>query len=629
MARISESPHTVRFGVYELNLQSAQLKKHGLRIKLQRQPAQILVLLVTKPGEVVTREQLRAHLWREDTFVDFDHGLNNAINRIRDVLCDSPSEPHFIETIPRTGYRFIGKLEEVREVLAFPSTVTRIRPEAEASKGVVTRPLRLGRMAAFATVLGLTLGMGGGMSKASRQAIHSLVVLPFENLSGDASQDYFADGMTDSLITDLARLGSFDVISRTSAMHYKGVRTTLPEIARELNVDAVIEGGVVRSGGRVRISAQLIEASSDRHLWAHAYDRDAKEVLSLQREVVQSIVQEIQAKLAGQESERVAPRPTSNMEAYEAFLKGQFFARQPDGPESDRGWEYLKQATALDPNFALAHAALADAYSWDDDTLENSRQEAEKALSLDDTLAGAHTALAWVKNRADWDFQGAEKEYRRALDLNPRYAEAHEGFGYFLADQGRLSEAFAELEAARHLDPISPKLNILYGLVLYCDHRYDEALTKFQKALELAPGSVAAQRHIFRVYEQKGDFESAINMYTAAAPWWGEDPSKAVTHAEELRKAYADLGASGYWRKRLEIETRTGKEHDKFRVSLMYVHLGQADHALDLLEQLYKEHNSGLPMWLRSDPQYDAIRREPRYQTLLRKMGLRSDNTEQ
>ena len=398
--------------------------------------------------------------------------------------------------------------------------------------------------------------MSGGIAKTLRPSVRSLVVLPFENLSGDPSQDYFADGMTDALITDLARTGSLQVISRTSATHYKGSHQSLPEIARELNVDAVVEGGVMRSGGRVRISAQLIQAASDRHLWARAYERDAREVLSLQREVAQSIVSEIRAKMAAPGNTGGSGRETANSEAYEAYLKGKFFTHQPGTPDFERGIGYLRQATQLDPNFALAHAALADSYGWDGPSLEDARREAETALAMDETLAEGHTALAWVKFRADWDFAGAESEYRRALELNPRYVEAREAFGLFLAYQGRLPEAFAELEAARHLDPISSKLNMLYGLALYCDRRYDEALEKFQKALELAPGAANIQRHMFRAYEQKGDLRSAIQIFPEAAEWWGESHENAVRQAEELRKSYEKSGASGYWQKRVEIETR-------------------------------------------------------------------------
>ncbi len=640
MAELPQSARKACFGAYELDLRSGQLKKHGLRLKLQRQPAQILVLLVSQPGEVVTREQLRNYLWQEDTFVDFDHGLNNAINRIRELLCDSATTPRFIETIPKTGYRFIGEVEEVgvSNPKPLPAQVVSLADVKvggpllnsgasvmrgdEAQTGTIGR---FGRGAALAVVLSLTLGMSGGIAKTSQPSVRSLVVLPFENLSGDPAQDYFADGMTDALITDLARTGSLQVISRTSAMHYKGSHQPLPEIARELKVDAVVEGGVMRSGGRVRISAQLIQGASDQNLWARAYERDARDVLPLQREVAQSIVTEIRAKIAAPGNTGGSGRETGNSEAYEAYLKGKFFTHQPGTPDFERGIGYLRQATQLDPNFALAHAALADSYGWDGPSLENARQEAETALAMDETMAEGHTALAWVKFRADWDFAGAESEYRRALEFNPGYVEAREAFGLFLAYEGRLPEAFAELEAARHLDPISSKLNMLYGLALYCDHRYDEALEKFQKALELAPGAPNVQRHMLRAYEQKGELRSAIEMFPEAAEWWGESYENAVRQAEELRKSYEKSGASGYWKKRVEIETRNHVEFDKFRLSLMYVHLGEHERALTLLEQLYREHSDALPMWLKSDPQYDPIRSEPRYQALLQEMGFPPD----
>jgi TolB-like protein/Tfp pilus assembly protein PilF len=484
---------------------------------------------------------------------------------------------------------------------------------------------RLGRLIVLTIVLTLTLGMSGGTAKKALQPIQSVLVLPFENLSGDPSQDYLADGLTDTLINDLGKMGALQVIARTSALHCKNSQKSLLDIARELNVGALVKAGVVRSKGKIRISVQLIRATSDRHPWARTYDRDARELQSLQREVAENIVTEIQSKMPSPGNPGSAGRETPNSEAYEAYLKGKFFTHQPGTPDFKRGIGYLKQATQLDPNFALAHAALADSYGWVESRLEDSRREAQTALAMDETLAEGHAALAWVKFRVDWDFADAETEYRRAVELNPRYVDAREAFGLFLAYQRRLPEAFTELEAARRLDPISSKLNMLYGLALYCDRRYDEALKEFQKALELAPGDTNIQRHMFRTYEQKGDLTNAIQLFTQAAEWWGESQENALHETEELRKAYSKSGTRGYWQQRLEIETRNQSKFDKFRVSILYVHVGEHDRALTLLEKLVGERSSALPMWLKSDPQYDPIRTEPRYQALLRKIGFPAD----
>jgi TolB-like protein/Tfp pilus assembly protein PilF len=479
---------------------------------------------------------------------------------------------------------------------------------------------------ALTIVLTVTLSLNGGIAnKTSRPPVQSVAVLPFENLSGDPSQDYLADGMTDALIGDLAGIGSLQVIARTSVMHYKNSHQPLLEIARGLNVDALVKAGVVRSGGRIRISAQLIRVSSDRARWARAYDRDVRELLPLQKEVAEGIAAEIQSKMPDPGSNGGNGRETPNSEAYDAYLKGKFLTHQPGSPDFKRGIGYLKKATELDPNFALAHAALADSYGWVGSSLGDARREAQTALAMDETLAEGHAALAWVKFRADWDFADAEKEYRRALELNPGYVEAREAFGLFLAYQRRLPDAFAELDAARHLDPTSSKLSMLYGLSLYCDRRYDEASKEFRKALELAPGDANIQRHMFRTYEQKGDLPSAIQLFPQAAEWWGESHEDSLRHGEELRQAYAKSSAPGYWHKRLEIESQNRSEFDKFRVSILYVHVGEHERALTLLEQLYGERSSALPMWLKSDPQYDPIRNEPRYQTLLRKIGFPPD----
>jgi len=626
---MTEERHKVRFGPFELDTQTGQLCKHDLPVKLHRQPAQILVMLVTRAGQVVTREQLRAHLWNDDTFVDFDHGLNNAINRLREVLADSATRPRYIETIPKTGYRFVAKTEETPSVpplstKAFPSAESVVQCGSPGSAAVI--PQRNGKLAwwrspAAVTLLALTLGMGGGITRSPQDPIRSLVVLPFENLSADPSQEYFSDGLTDALITELAGTSSLRVISRTSAMHYKRSRQTLPEIAHELNVDAAVEGTVLRADNRVRITAQLVRADGDRHLWSRRYDRDLSEILSLQQEVAQNIVQEVQAKVGSQMNPNAGATRTVVPAAYEAYLKGVYFSRQTF-PGGEKAAEFFEEAVALDPKYGQAHAALAEIYTWNGGSLEKARHEAELAVALDENLSSAHAALAWVKNRADWDFEGAESEYRRALELSPGNVEARQAYGYFLACQGRIAEAFAQMEAARQLDPISPKMNMLYGLVLFDDHRYGEALGKFNRVLELDPESVNTFRHMMRTYEQMEDFTQAINLYRRAASWFGETESVAGEHAKDLQRAYEKGGARGYWERRLFIETHQDRDaFSEFRVAEIETHLGNRDHALDLLEHLCEERDSALVMWLKG-PQFDPIRREKRYQSLLAKIGF-------
>jgi len=322
----TQAPAVSRFGTFEINLQSGELRKDGMRLRLSGQPFQVLAVLVERAGEVVTREELRSKLWAADTFVDFDHGLNNAVARIREVLDDSSETPRYVETVPRRGYRFIAPLN----VAPFPrgsAIVDATKPPSDS--GRVSRPhrLRLWPLFAGATfVVAMVMGWTWRMPMASilhlrTPIIHSLAVLPLENLSADASQEYFADGMTDALITDLAQIGTLRVVSRTSVMRYKASRKALPDIARELGVDCIVEGTVMRSGGRVRITSQLIYAPSDQHLWAHSYERDISDVVSLQGEVAQAIAGEVRAAISPKQRARFSAEATVHLKAYEAYLK--------------------------------------------------------------------------------------------------------------------------------------------------------------------------------------------------------------------------------------------------------------------------------------------------------------------
>src|SRR5713101_498050 len=310
----SPSSPRVRFGAFELNLQSGELFKHGRRIKLQTQSFLILASLLERPGEVLTRDELCQRLWPSDVFVDFEVGLNAAINRLRDVLDDSPEKPRFIETLPRRGYRFIAPLQQ--------ESLERIPPR-----------------------------------------VRSLAVLPLENLTGDAAQEYFADGMTDALITRLAQIGALRVISRTSAMHYKGTHKKLPEIASELNVDAVVEGSFARSGSQVRINAQLVHARTDQHLWARQYEREFTDILLFQADVASAIALEIQVTLTPKEHARLTQTRPVNPEAYEAFLRGCFFWNKRTEDGLKKGLECFQHSVEKDPSYALAHVGLADSYS--------------------------------------------------------------------------------------------------------------------------------------------------------------------------------------------------------------------------------------------------------------------------
>ena len=426
----------IRFGVFEADLRSGELRRQGVKIRLQEQPFQALALLLERPGHVVTREELRSRLWPADTFVDFDRGLNKAINKLRDALGDSAESPRFIETLPQRGYRFIAPVElSGTGILPVPGQGSQPR-RASWRRWLLALTASVG-IAAASLLLILGLNAGGIRERLitgqSQQRIWSIAVLPFENISGDPAQEYFAVGMTEELIGELARIGSgVRVISRTSSMQFKGTRKSLPAIAQELGADAIVEGTALRAGNKVRITAQLIDARRDVHLWSGRYERDLSDVLILQGEVAQTIAGQISVKLAPAEQAVFARSRRVNPQAFEAVLSGAFLFDRPTEPRLSQAIEHFSEAIRHDPAYARAYAGIARAHVFmgifrfrpPSEAFASARAAAGKALELDETLAEAHTALAEIKKN-DSDWAGAEAAYRRALDLNPSYSLAH------------------------------------------------------------------------------------------------------------------------------------------------------------------------------------------------------------
>jgi TolB-like protein/DNA-binding winged helix-turn-helix (wHTH) protein/Tfp pilus assembly protein PilF len=644
----SDSRSVLRFGPFQVDLASGELHKHGVRLRLQEQPFQILVVLLENPGEVVTREELRTKLWSSDTFVDFDVGLNNAVLRLRNVLGDSADSPRFIETLPRRGYRFIAQVDgPARTQLhghAQPPTAgypqealaTPVSPTIPIAKP----PLRwfrdrglwaIGFVMAILLALFAGLNVGGWrqqiLGRPSDPAIRSLAVLPLENLSGDQAQEYFADGMTDELITDLASIARIRVISRTSTTHYKGTRKTIPEIARELNVDAVVEGSVGRSANKVRIRAQLVRAVPEEHLWARSYERDFPDVLSLQRDVAKAIASEIKTHLTAQEREHLGYAKPVNPEAYDAYLLGTYHANKRNPEALDKGIEYFRQAIRIDPNYATAYAGLAQAYIERDiwgglgigKSADQVRAATLKALELDAELAEAHALLAHIHFQYDWDWQGTETEYKRAIELNPNLADSYAGYAYFLQAMGRNEEALASVRRAVELDPLSPGDIADEGRILYRARRYESAIARYQRALELDPGYVPALSRMADAYEEWGKYDQAL----AAV----QELQQAAADRRDIRRPLGRLYArTGRRREALEI-TRTieadpNTSGSAFALAAIYSALGDRDRAIAALEKGVQT-RSLLP-FVFADPQLDPLRSDPRFQQLLRRVGLPS-----
>ncbi len=504
MSELVTAARRFRFADFELNLEDARLCRNGRPIHLRPQALRVLALLVGRHGALVTRDEIRSQIWTADTFVDFNQGLNACVMQIREALDDDPESPHFVETVRRLGYRFIANVEPVTEVAvvdppASPTNGADSAPASRTEADALSRDSRASPLRARVKVGVALAGLGvlAALTLASlwplrlqsdpvTAAVRSIAVLPLVNLGGGAEGVYLADGMTDALINELARGGGLRIISRTSSMQYRDPRKPIPQIARELRVDAVIEGSVQQSANRVRITVQLIDGATDQPLWASSYDRDLKDVLALQHQVSNVIVREIRAQLppeSGQEPRVVAPA------AYEAYLKGRFFwdKRTRDGFEN--AIHHFEEAIRLDPGYAQAYSGLADTltlattseYLPPDEGYKRAKDAALTALSLDETLAEAHTSLGFILNVSDYDWAGAEREFVRAIQLNPNYAPAHHWRALNFRTLGKFEDAYAALQEAIARDPLSYAINVDFAVALTAVGRCDDAYVQAAK----------------------------------------------------------------------------------------------------------------------------------------------------
>ncbi len=605
--------HTVRFGPFQLDLGAAELRHNGTTIKLPEQPFQILTELVNHPGEVVTREELRQRLWRADTFVDFDHSLNAAVKRLREALDDSAEKPLYIETIPRHGYRLIVPLEA--------------REAVPAARGVLRNRV-IWSFAAIVALFAVAAGLIWRHRVTERSPtvnIQSLAVLPLENLSGNSDDEYFADGMTEALITELGKLHALRVISRQSVMQYKGTSKTVQQIARELKVDAVVEGSALRAGSKVRITTQLIQANPERHLWSESYERDVKDVIALQGEMTQSIAHEIRLSLTESDQQRLAQVRAVSPEAYEAFLKGNYFlSRNPQ--EIRKSVDFFQQVISMEPGYAPAYAGLAVAYLNlgdrnllpADEAHEKARPLIKKALSLDDTLSEAHTALAGLLDTG-WDWAGAEKEYRRAIELDPNNAHARHWYDMFLLEMGRIEEAVAENQRALQLNPTSRAINAALSVKLTYAGRYDEAVQQAKAGLDMDDHSAPAHFALGLAYTKRGMREQAISeLKTAVDLTPGYSGYRGV-----LAYSYGVFGQTNE-ACRVAEEIRqlvTRNSAGQTDLAVAYAACGRNDEALQRLEQAYREHAYSLAS-MKTDPTLEKLRPDPRFQDLLRRMDF-------
>jgi TolB-like protein/DNA-binding winged helix-turn-helix (wHTH) protein/Flp pilus assembly protein TadD len=618
MAQVASSSGRFRFGVFEIDVRNGELTKQGKRLSLQEQPFQLLLMLIERPGEVVTREEVRLRLWPQ-TIVDFDHGLNKAISKIRDALGDSAENPRFIETVARRGYRFLADVMAVGDLAS------------AADAAVAHQPPLVARWKLFAAVLAITLAVCLAWvlyrSRNFSPAIQALAVLPLDSFSADASQDYFADGMTEELITDLGQISALRVISRTSVMPYKGARKSLPQIAHDLNVQAVVEGSVFRSGDRVRISVQLIRVPADEHLWAQSYEGDLSDALALQSQVAQAIADQIRVTVSRQERAALKKSKPVNAVAYDWYLKGRYYGNMRTAAGLTQAIELFKQSIAADPSYAEAYSGLADSYSlsgsWEygllapAEAFPQAKAAADEALALDDGLAEAHTSLALVLDLYYWDWEAAEKQYKLAISLNPGYATAHHWYAWHLFVMGRNADALYEMRRAESLDPLSLIIRADLADALCIAHLFDEAVQQSEKTLALDPNFGNGHFELGEALVQKHQYPTAIAEFQKAIELSGHlaafDANLANAYALSGRQAEATAIARD-----LEARSHLNPSADA-NVALIYVGLGDWDQAMNWLNKAY---DARFYPTILLRPTFDALRPNAQFQDLRRRMGL-------
>jgi TolB-like protein/Tfp pilus assembly protein PilF len=586
MAIQVESSRVIRFGAFELDAAKGELRKEGILLKMYPQPLRVLLLLAERPGQTVTREEIQHSLWGDNTFVNFERGINFCINQVRVALGDDAEEPRYVETLPRRGYRFIAPVKI--DVAIAPTAVSAQMSQLPAG-----------------------------------EVSPSVAVLPFENLSGDPAQDYFADGMTETLITQLGKISALRVISRQSIMQYAGTKKSVPQIADELKISAVIEGSVLRLGDRVRVSVQLIEAVPERHLWAESYDRQVQDVLALHGEIARTIAREIKVTLTPQEDTRLADGRAVNPAVNEAHFRSRSLLDRRTKADIDEALVAAHRAIELDPFFAPAYASLAEAYlalgfyepGRGTELTAKANTASRKALGLDDSLSSAHYTLAAIHGTR-WDWPEAEVEYQQAIELNPSNALAHLWYSDLLLILGRVNEAEAEAQRALELDPLSFQAYYAVGAHLYYARRYGEFIEQCQGWVKRNPNLDWNRHHgLGGAYLQMGRCEEAIAELRAALK------SSTMYEHTATELAYA-LAVAGKRKAALKVLRSVQNVPWKtFGAALVQTGLGERDKAFTSLEQAI-ELRAPLVILLKVDPRFDALRPDPRFPNLLRRVNL-------
>lgn len=636
-------PLALRFGPFSMDLRTLELHRDGVAVHLQQQPFKVLAALASRPGVLVTRDEIRREVWGKDTFVDFDQSLNFCVKQIRVALGDQADTPTYVETLPRRGYRFMAPVERIFTAAGEPDPWPgRIEPGSGAAPSRAPARHRRTPPAGWALAASVVLaalvvgalflrrGPSPPIAARSSSGRTMLAVLPFENMSANPDQEYFSDGLTEEMITGLARLGPgrLGVIARTSVSAYKGTRKSAEQIGRELGVDYLLEGSVRRAGDRVKVTAQLIKVEDQTHLWAESYERRMADVLSLQDELAARIVRSLEDRLVT--TPPASASVSTNPAAYDAYLKARYHSSQrnvfginEDGPR--KSLEYFEQAIAADSSFAAAHAGLASAYLAlseegglaPQDAFPKARAAAERAIAKDAGSAEAHAALAVTRMYFDWDWPGAAASFARALDLDPGRAPTHHAYAGFLSAQGRHEEALAAIERARRLDPLSAAVNGDVGWYFYLARRYDEAIVQYRKALDLEPRLAWVHAFLLDAYVQKGAFADARAEGLAAL----RADARSGAAAREMERREGRDAAQFYVGRAIESMRRMTPPPAEFLAARL-AQQGRKDEALTWLEKGVDTKSRWLVSLVLVEPRFDPLRSDPRYAAVLRKVGL-------
>jgi TolB-like protein/DNA-binding winged helix-turn-helix (wHTH) protein len=632
-------PSTIyRFGPYQANTADLELRKSGVRIRLQPKPFQVLKVLLERAGQSVSREELKALLWAPDIFVDFDHGLNTAVNKIREALSDSADEPRYIETLAN-GYKFIGDISEQSErsivatapLAASPLVASPCSANPDSRAEITWRKKRylapgVG-LACLIAVVFLVFHTAPKVFGTSSAAIQSVAVLPLKNLSGDPSQEYFSDSMTDEVITQLAKISSLNVPSAASVVRYKNTSASASEINRDLKVDAFVEGSVVRTGDKIRVTAQLIDARTDRHIWAEDYQGDLRDVLVLQNEIATAIAHSVKVKVAAADSSMVSVPRQVDPRAYDAYIKGQGYwlrsntANEVPG-DVEKSGELFRQSVQYDPSFARAYSGLADYYGVKaaygvipaEEGWRKSEEASREALALDDRLAEAHCSLASKMMYYDWNWAGAEKEIQRGLELDTRYAVLHNLYSHLLSYTGRFDQSIVEARRAEELDPLAERFAVQRALRF--SRRFDLFLAEVDKAFAQDPARIHKERaRVYQATKRRAEEVREIDQELRI--------EGCVPCADRLARAYERRGYAGWLQERLDAlnEISKSEKSTSFQHAELYAALRNTDQAMHYLEEGYREHTIEL-VRLQVNPAYDDMRTDPRFQDLVHRIGL-------